>query len=77
LHLKYADFLAGFTIDDTLSLTPKFWAMHRDGIILNDLGAHAMLSIQHNLVAGTLARYATGNAALEKILQDVVDFKVS
>jgi acyl-CoA oxidase len=67
----------GLTIDDIVNLTPKFFAMHRDDIIIRDIGSHALLSIQHNLVAGTLAPFAKESAQVQELLDQVLAFKVS
>jgi len=51
--------------------------MHMDGIILSDIGAHAMLSIQHNLVAGTIGPFASERADIQLLVQKIMDFEVS
>ncbi|KAJ5375108.1 hypothetical protein N7517_007114 [Penicillium concentricum] len=48
----------GLTIDDILSHNLKFWQSHMDAIIIRDIVAH-LFAIQYNLVAGTIAPYAT------------------
>ncbi|KAF5578571.1 acyl dehydrogenase NM domain protein [Fusarium subglutinans] len=67
----------GLTTDDIVNLSPKFFDMHRDDIIIRDIGAHALLSIQHNLVAGTLAPFAKASTKIQGLLDDVLAFKVS
>ena len=69
--------MIGLTIDDIVNLTPKFFAMHRDDIIIRDIGSHALLSIQHNLVAGTLAPFAKESTQVQQLLEDVLAFKIS
>ena len=76
-HIKYTKYIEGLTVDDILDLTPKFWAMHKNPIILSDIGAHAMLSIQHNLVAGTIAPFVYDHPELQKTLHKVMSFQVS
>lgn len=51
--------------------------MHRDDIIIRDIGSHALLSIQHNLAAGTLAPYAKDSPQLRDLLDKVLKFEVS
>lgn len=51
--------------------------MHTDGIILADIGAHALLSIQYNLAAGTIAPFANERADLKQLLQKILNFQVS
>lgn len=65
------------TVDDVLDLTPKFWNMHMDGIILSDIGSHVLLSVQHNLVAGTIAPFAHESKAIQSLLQKILSFQVS
>ena len=65
------------TEDDVLDLTPKFWNMHMDGIILSDVGSHILLSVQHNLVAGTIAPFANESGTIQTLLQKVLSFEVS
>lgn len=51
--------------------------MHTDGIILSDIGAHALLSIQYNLAAGTIAPFARERADLQPLLEKILKFQVS
>ena len=69
--------MIGLTIDDIVNLTPKFFAVHRDDIIIRDIGSHALLSIQHNLVAGTLAPFAKDSPQIQGLLDQVLAFEVS
>lgn len=69
--------MTGLTIDDIVNLTPKFFAVHRDDIIIRDIGSHALLSIQHNLVAGTLAPFAKDSPQIQGLLDQVLAFEVS
>ncbi|KAG1819095.1 acyl-CoA dehydrogenase NM domain-like protein [Suillus subaureus] len=48
----------GVTLHDILDLTQKFWDMHIDPIVVLDGAAFTLLTIQYNLVVGTLAQYA-------------------
>ena len=73
----YVDWTQVLTVDDVLDLTSKFWDMHMDGIVLSDIGAHVLLSVQHNLVAGTIAPFAHGSEAIHSLLQKILSFKVS
>ncbi|KAL6897687.1 hypothetical protein GGI43DRAFT_424034 [Trichoderma evansii] len=67
----------GLTIEDIVNLTPRFFDIHRDDIIPRDTGSHALLSIQHNLVAGTLAPYAKDSRRVQELLEKILDFEVS
>ncbi|CAG8904521.1 unnamed protein product [Penicillium egyptiacum] len=65
------------TIDDILSLTPKFWQSHMDAIIIRDIVAHILFSIQYNLVAGTIAPYALKRRDLRPVMEKILNFDVS
>ncbi|KAF4770912.1 hypothetical protein HAV15_012572 [Penicillium sp. str.  len=66
----------GLTIDDILRLTPKFWESHMDAIIIRDIVAHIIFSIQYNLVAGTIAPYAMKRPDLQPVMQKILNFDV-
>ncbi|KIK32316.1 hypothetical protein CY34DRAFT_19137 [Suillus luteus UH-Slu-Lm8-n1] len=67
----------GITLDDTLNLTQKFWDMHTDPITVLDGGAHTLLIIQYNLVAGTLAQYtAATRPDLVSVVEDILRWNV-
>ncbi|TIA07785.1 hypothetical protein D6C80_09591 [Aureobasidium pullulans] len=67
----------GLTADDIISLSTKFFDMHCDDIILRDVGSHALLSIQHNLAAGTIAPYVRRSPGLQDLLDKILRFEVS
>ncbi|KZN85602.1 Peroxisomal acyl-coenzyme A oxidase [Penicillium chrysogenum] len=67
----------GLTIDDILSLTPKFWKSHMDAIIIRDIVAHILFSIQYNLVAGTIAPYTLKRPDLRPVMEKILNFDVS
>ncbi|OQE13097.1 hypothetical protein PENFLA_c054G09892 [Penicillium flavigenum] len=67
----------GLTINDILSLTPKFWKSHMDAIIIRDIVAHILFSIQYNLVAGTIAPYALKRPDLRPVMDKILNFDVS
>ncbi|KAG1841422.1 acyl-CoA dehydrogenase NM domain-like protein [Suillus subalutaceus] len=65
------------TLHDTLDLTQKFWDMHLDPIIVLDGAAFTLLTIQYNLVAGTLAQYAaTTRPDLVSLVEDILRWDV-
>ncbi|KAG2754410.1 acyl-CoA dehydrogenase NM domain-like protein [Suillus brevipes Sb2] len=67
----------GITLHDTLNLTQKFWDMHTDPITVLDGGACTLLTIQYNLVAGTLAQYAaTTRPDLVSVVEDILRWNV-
>ncbi|KAG2095721.1 acyl-CoA dehydrogenase NM domain-like protein [Suillus discolor] len=68
----------GITLHDTLHLTQKFWDMHTDPIMVLDGAASTLLTIQYNLVAGTLAKYAaTTRPDLVSLVEDILRWNVS
>ncbi|KAG2076276.1 acyl-CoA dehydrogenase NM domain-like protein [Suillus decipiens] len=67
----------GITLHDTLDLTQKFWDMHIDPIMVLDGAASTLLTIQYNLVAGTLAQYAaTTRPDLVSLVEDILRWDV-
>lgn len=63
------------TIDDIISLTPKFWQLHNDPIALLDGAAMTLLTIQFNLCAGTIARYARQRSELVPVVEDLLQYR--
>ncbi|KAI0633864.1 acyl-CoA dehydrogenase NM domain-like protein [Trametes polyzona] len=63
------------TIDDILSLSPKFWELHNDPIVLLDGAAFTLLIIQLNLCAGTIARYTARRPELVPVVEDLLQFR--
>ncbi|KAJ6497912.1 acyl-CoA oxidase [Mycena vulgaris] len=63
------------TLDDVISLSPKFWKMHIDPIIALDGAATTLLTIQYNLAAGTLGAFVAGRDDVLAIVNDIIDFK--
>ncbi|KAJ7479856.1 acyl-CoA dehydrogenase NM domain-like protein [Mycena latifolia] len=65
------------TAHDVSTLSPKFWAMHTDNIAAVDIAPMALLTIQYNLAAGTIAPWAEKRPELRPILQKILNFEVS
>ncbi|KAJ6602708.1 acyl-CoA dehydrogenase NM domain-like protein [Mycena vulgaris] len=65
------------TAHDVNTLSPKFWAMHMDNIAAVDIAPMALLTIQYNLAAGTIAPWAAKRPELRPILQKILNFDVS
>ncbi|KAH9832477.1 acyl-CoA dehydrogenase NM domain-like protein [Rhodofomes roseus] len=65
------------TAEDTLYLRPKFWEFHTDNIHSMDAGAFTLLTIQYNLMGGTLAAFAQKRPELRSIMDKVMRFDVS
>ncbi|RAH42161.1 uncharacterized protein BO95DRAFT_476084 [Aspergillus brunneoviolaceus CBS 621.78] len=66
----------GFAPNDILRLTPKFWAFHHDDICAFDISAFSLITIQCNLVAGTLAAYAKKKTEYQNLVKHVLSFDV-
>ncbi|KAI0633863.1 acyl-CoA dehydrogenase NM domain-like protein [Trametes polyzona] len=63
------------SMHDLLSLSPKFWQLHSDPIVLLDGAAFTLLVIQYNLCAGTIARYASRRPELLPIVDDLLRYR--
>ncbi|KAI0819334.1 acyl-CoA dehydrogenase NM domain-like protein [Trametes gibbosa] len=63
------------TIDDLLSLTPKFWQLHNDPAVLLDGAAITLLTIQYNLCAGTISRYVGRRPELIPLVEDLLQYR--
>ena len=63
------------TIEDILSLSPKFWQLHTDPAVLLDGGAVTLLTIQFNLCSGTIARYSKRRPALAALVEDLLQYR--
>ncbi|KAG1814209.1 acyl-CoA dehydrogenase NM domain-like protein [Suillus variegatus] len=67
----------GITLNDTLNLTQNFWDIHTDPIMVLDGAASTLVTIQYNLVAGTLAKYAaTTRPDLVSLVEDILRWDV-
>ncbi|KAI0819314.1 acyl-CoA dehydrogenase NM domain-like protein [Trametes gibbosa] len=60
---------------DLLSLTPKFWQLHNDPVAMLDGAAMMLLTIQYNLCAGTIARYAVRRPELLPLVEDLLRYR--
>ncbi|OQE88305.1 hypothetical protein PENNAL_c0017G11826 [Penicillium nalgiovense] len=82
LELSYARAKAigkshSLTLEDVLHLTPKFWKCHQDRIIIRDTTAQILVTIQINLVAGTLAPFVLKRPDLEPLMKEVLNFDIT
>ncbi|PYI14707.1 acyl-CoA oxidase [Aspergillus violaceofuscus CBS 115571] len=64
------------TLDDVVRVSPKSQRAHMDGIIVRDPVAHINLSIQYNLVVGTLATYVKKRPDLEPLIREFLEFDI-
>ena len=67
--------LVGLTIDDVLTLSPKFWEIHQDPIMALDGGAMTLITIQVNLTSGTIARQAVHRPELIPLVDDLLNYR--
>lgn len=65
------------TAEDVLYLRPKFWEYHADNIHSLDAASFTLLTIQYNLMGGTLAAFAQKRPELQPIMDKVMKFDVS
>ena len=65
----------GLTIDDVLTLSPKFWELHQDPLMAIDGGAMTLTTIQVNLTAGTIARQAIHRPELLPLVDELLQFR--
>ncbi|KAJ5924135.1 acyl-CoA oxidase [Penicillium verhagenii] len=65
------------SLKDVFHLTPKFWDAHQDMIILRDTTAQILVTIQLNLVAGTLAPFVLKRPDLEPLMKSILNFDIS
>ena len=65
------------SIEDVLTLSQKFWELHMDKICILDGAATTLLTIQYNLVAGTLAPYAIKRPELGGVMQQILNYDIS
>ncbi|KZT69853.1 acyl-CoA dehydrogenase NM domain-like protein [Daedalea quercina L-15889] len=63
--------------EDVLYLRPKFWEFHMDNIHSMEGAVTTLLTIQYNLMAGTLAAFAQKRPELRSIMDKVLKFEVS
>ncbi|KUL91691.1 hypothetical protein ZTR_01050 [Talaromyces verruculosus] len=67
----------GLTVEDIVTLGPKFWKLQTDLISAVDGGALTLISIQYNLFVGTVAPFAAKRPDLHWILQRALKFEIS
>ena len=65
----------GLTIDDVLTLSPKFWEIHQDPIVAMDGGAVTLITIQVNLTSGTIAHHAVHRPELVPLVDDLLNYR--
>ncbi|EPQ56831.1 acyl-CoA dehydrogenase NM domain-like protein [Gloeophyllum trabeum ATCC 11539] len=67
--------MPGLSVEDIQSLSPKFWKLHTDPILCADGAATTLLTIQYNLVVGTLTALGAGREDITKLIEDLMTFK--
>jgi hypothetical protein len=66
----------GLSIDDVTLLSDRFWDLHRDFVAASNGAVVTLLTIQYNLVAGTLAQYLPKRNDLKPLIEDILSWKV-
>ncbi len=69
-------FTLDLNMDDVAHLRHSFWAVHSDPIMAEDAAAAALVAIQINLVAGTLATYVGKQPILTPLIRNLLNFDV-
>ncbi|KAJ7437590.1 acyl-CoA dehydrogenase NM domain-like protein [Mycena galericulata] len=64
------------TPSDVAELTQPFWDLHTDPVMAMDTGAGTLVTIQINLAAGTLVKYAQDHLTLKSVLNEILAFNV-
>ncbi|KAF8882696.1 acyl-CoA dehydrogenase NM domain-like protein [Infundibulicybe gibba] len=64
------------TAEDLSTLSRKFWDLHSDPLLTFDGAAATLLTIQYNLVAGTLAQYLPSRNDLTPLVDDLLRYKI-
>lgn len=75
LLLCSRSFHADITMEDVLGLSPKYWELHQDPLMAMDGGAMTLVTIQVNLIAGTIARYAVNRPELLPLVDDLLQYR--
>ncbi|KAI0034773.1 acyl-CoA dehydrogenase NM domain-like protein [Vararia minispora EC-137] len=63
------------TQEDIRLLTPNFWKMHLHPIMVWDGAATTLLTIQYNLVVGTLLQYTSARSDLLSLIDDLLKYR--
>ena len=63
------------TMDDVLTLSPKFWEFHQDPLMALDGAAMTLTTIQVNLTTGTIARHAVHRPELVSLVEDLLAYR--
>lgn len=67
----------GLNAQDVRDMTPRFWAAHADPIPFRDTGAMTNMTIQHNVVIGTLLDQGKGRGDLGNLIEDLLAYRIS
>ncbi|KAI0046889.1 acyl-CoA dehydrogenase NM domain-like protein [Auriscalpium vulgare] len=63
------------TAEDVRTLSPKFWDVHRDPLLAMDGACVTLLTIQYNLVVGTLSHHLHERADLASLVDDLLTYR--
>ena len=74
LAFSHQDSPAGVGLKDVMELSPKFWKMHMDPILLLHGASATILTIHSNLALGTISSYLKSRRDLKPIVEDLVNF---
>ncbi|KAF9467065.1 acyl-CoA dehydrogenase NM domain-like protein [Collybia nuda] len=63
------------TAEDILNITPKYWELHNDPLLVMDGAASTLLTIHYNLCIGTLAMYLNHRPDLRDTVDRLLSFE--
>ncbi|KAF8890391.1 acyl-CoA dehydrogenase NM domain-like protein [Infundibulicybe gibba] len=66
----------GMTAEDLSTFSRKFWDCNSDPLLIFDGGTATLLTIQYNLVAGTLSQYLPSRKDLASLMDDLLQYKI-
>ncbi|KAI0385250.1 putative acyl-CoA oxidase [Hypomontagnella monticulosa] len=67
---------AGISINDIVTMSPKFWDFNRHLIAVRDSAVTTILTIHWNLCMGTISKFAQHRQDLTRLLKDLESFNV-
>lgn len=66
----------GLTAHDIADMTPKFWAAHADPVQFCDTSAMTNVTVQYNVVIGTLLDMGKDRVDLEQLIADLLAYRI-
>lgn len=67
---------ADLSLEDITKLSTRFWNLHLNPIISADGAATTLITIQYNLVLGTILDHIGDRTDLDQLLQDMLQYRI-